>query len=88
MRIEDRLRAFIVDELRDGWVPEEVTDDRHLIQSGNVDSLGIFELIAMLEREYRIEVRDDELVLDHFETVSAIADFVRSKQATALSRSS
>lgn len=88
MTIEDRLRAFIVEELRNGWVPEEVTDDLPLIRSGIVDSLGLFELVALLEREYGIEVRDDELVLDHFETVRAIVAFVRSKQGAALSRSS
>lgn len=88
MRIEDRLRAFIVDELRNGWVPEAITDDLQLIRRGVVDSMGLFELVAMLEREFAIEVRDDELVLDHFETVSAVAAFVRSKQERALSRSS
>jgi acyl carrier protein len=87
MGIEDRLRAFIVDELRNGWVPAEVTDDLPLIRSGVVDSMGLFELVAMLEREFGIEVHDDELVLDHFETVSTVAAFVRSKQGAALSRS-
>jgi acyl carrier protein len=81
MSIEDRLRAFIVDELRSGWVPEEVTDDVHLFQRGIVDSLGLFELVALIEREYGVDVRDDELVADHFQTVSAMAGFVRSKLA-------
>ncbi len=86
MSIEDQLRAFIVDEIRNGWVPDDVTDDVHLIRSGIVDSLGVFELVAHLEREFGIEVRDDELVIDHFATVRAIATFVRSKRAEALSR--
>jgi acyl carrier protein len=79
MSIENRLRNFIVDELRSGWVPVEVTDDLLLIDRGVIDSLGVFELLAFLEREFGIEVGDHELITDNFRSVNAIAEFVRCK---------
>jgi acyl carrier protein len=81
MSIEERLRTFIVENIRDGWVPEAVTDDLPLIERGVIDSLGVFQLLAVLEEEFGVEVADDELVMEHFGTVRAIANLVRSKQA-------
>ena len=51
-----------------------------LIDSGLIDSLGIFKLVSLLEKEFAIKISDDELLPENFETTSAIVQFVIQKQ--------
>ena len=41
----DRVRDFIVTELRWEGPPSELTDDYPLLQTGVIDSLGLFRLV-------------------------------------------
>jgi acyl carrier protein len=58
-------------------VPSPDTD---LLDSGLVDSLMFVEFLAQLEREFGIQVSLDDLEIDHFRTVSRIAQFVATKR--------
>jgi acyl carrier protein len=80
MSIEDKVRGFVV-EIQDGQATGEIPDDLAIIEVGLIDSLAILQLVSYLEDEFGIAVADDDLVADHFGTVSAIAAFVRSRQA-------
>ncbi|MBI3758423.1 MAG: acyl carrier protein [Deltaproteobacteria bacterium] len=61
-------------------VPSAETD---LLGSGLLDSLGLVELLALLEQEFDVQISLDELELDHFRTVATIAAFVTSREALA-----
>ena len=50
-----------------------------LLDSGIIDSLGTLEVVQFLEEEFSVEVTDEEMVADHFESVHAIAQLVASK---------
>ena len=50
-----------------------------LLNSGIIDSLGTLEVVQFLEQEFGVQVTDEEMVADHFESISAIAQFVTSK---------
>lgn len=50
-----------------------------LLETGIVDSQGILELVAFIEREFRTIVDDEELIPQNFRSISRIAAFVRSK---------
>ncbi|MYU21138.1 acyl carrier protein [Streptomyces sp. SID8352] len=77
MTIETQLHSFIRGQL--GWNgdPVELTDETQLIQGGILDSLRLLELVAFLQREYAFEVKDIDLVLDNFATITALAGYVR-----------
>jgi acyl carrier protein len=46
---------------------DRITDDAHLINDLEADSLGVFEMVINLEDEFNIEFKDRELL--KFETV-------------------
>jgi acyl carrier protein len=48
-----------------------------------IDSLGVMELVDFIEREYRITVEEDELLVDNFRSLSAIASLVDRKSDAA-----
>jgi acyl carrier protein len=50
-----------------------------LLESGIIDSLGMLDVVSMLEEDFGIAVQDEELVRDNFQTVSHIANFVSRK---------
>lgn len=78
MSPEDKIRQFIVDELQ---FPQTLTDDYPLLEREAIDSMGIFQIVGYLESEFGIEVGDEDLIPDHFATVAAMAELVRSKLA-------
>jgi acyl carrier protein len=82
MTVQDQVRKFIIDNF---YVadPAELKDDASLIGGGWVDSTGVLEVIAFLEREYTIRIADTEMVPENLDAISKIAQFVSRKQAAA-----
>jgi acyl carrier protein len=52
-----------------------------LIGSGLLDSVGVFQVIARLELELGIQVRDEEIQIGHFETLGRLTELIASKVA-------
>ena len=77
--LEARLKRLIVDRLFLQIPPSEIEDDKKLVQDYGVDSASLFELVVGLEEEFGIRIEDREFHLRHFESVSALARFVRAK---------
>lgn len=78
--IEDDIRNFIVRELNWNGSPKELTNDYPLIERHVLDSLGIFQLVSFVESQYGVEIRDEELVPQHFGTIDGISKLVGSKR--------
>ena len=76
------LRKFIVDNFLFGDESERFAfaDDDSFQERGIVDSTGILELIAHLEKRYGIVFADDELVPDNLDSVARVARFVDHKR--------
>lgn len=76
----DTVARFIRTDLAHGEVEEELTPDTPLVETGLVDSLGLFLLIDFLRRDFGVDIRPDEVVLANFETIRAMERFVAGKQ--------
>ena len=72
--IQQSIRAFIVENF---YVPEDATlaDDTSLIESGVVDSTGVLEIVAFLERELGIAVPDDDIVPANLDSIGRIVAY-------------
>jgi acyl carrier protein len=81
MDIADLIRAFISANF---YVePDALADDASLLEQGIVDSTGVLEVVAFLETEFGIEVRDEDLLPQNLDTVAAITGYVARKRAAA-----
>ena len=56
-------------------------DDASFLQEGIVDSLGIIELVAFVEKQYGISVADHELLPTNFDSVSKLGSYITRKLA-------
>jgi acyl carrier protein len=79
-RIEDQVKAMIVERLFLPVPADDIADDDPLMEKYDIDSVRLFEIIIGLEEIFDLTFEDDEFSTEAFETVAAIANLVKSKQ--------
>ena len=77
---EHAIRQFLIDSRRWLGAPAALSTDLRLIENDVLDSLGIFETIAFLEDHFAIQVEDDDLLPENFETLKAISQLVERRR--------
>ena len=70
-----RIRAFLLQHIRDNGF----TDDDDLFRGGYLNSLFALELVLFVEKEFSLSIGSEDLNLDNFRSVSAIAGLVAGK---------
>ena len=85
--IEDRVRDFVIKQFPLARKNGLKSGERWL-ESGLIDSLGILDLVHFLEEDLKVYVTDEELLPDNFQSLQAVADFVRNKQSISDSTAS
>jgi acyl carrier protein len=78
--LKDQIREFIQVQLAEPKGISSFTDDESLMESGVIDSLGIFRLVSFLEDELRVRVSDDEINADTLKSVNTIEELVVRKR--------
>lgn len=77
--VEEKVRAFVeAVALRQRGQPIDGRAWR--LDSGLIDSVGIYEVVALLEESFGVTISDAEVVPANFASVERIAAFVRDKQ--------
>ncbi len=79
-RIENQIKTMLADRFIVSVAPDELDEDASLVDVYGVDSVSVLELIVGLEEAFGISVGDTDFSIENFQTVSAIADFVRARQ--------
>lgn len=54
-------------------------DSTSFLDKGLIDSTGVLELVSFVEEKYNINVEDDEIIPDNFDSVSNLRDFIINK---------
>jgi acyl carrier protein len=81
--IQANVRQFILEQFLAGEDPSQLRDDTPLITGGILDSIATLQLVAHLEKAFRIELQAHETSVDHLNTVADIVRLVESKQNAA-----
>jgi|SRR5579859_5136122 len=78
MNMENQIRRFILQNL---YFTEDtsLSDDASFLETGVVDSMGVMELVAFVQSEFGVTVEPQEVVVENFDSVSKLANFVRRK---------
>ena len=77
--VRNQIREF-VQELASAKGISSFTDQEALLDSGILDSLSIFRLVAFLEETFRVKIGDQEITADNLKNVDIIEQLVLSKQ--------
>jgi len=82
MSIKDEIKSFLLQNpVYSGTLPVELTYDFPLIDSGILDSIGIFTLVVHLEKTFFVTVEITDLNEKNFGTLAMIEAFVQGKTA-------
>lgn len=72
----DQIKKFLA---RQFPATKKIGVEDPLLKSGLIDSLGILDVVAFLEKEFSITITDEELVPENFESIRTLGQFVERK---------
>lgn len=79
----DQTQAKIKEFLSRFFKSHDLQPDDDIFALGFVNSLLAMQLVAFVEKEFGIRVEDEDLDLDNFRSIGAIARLVAKKTAGA-----
>jgi len=87
--IKERIKAVIIDSLGlEGMTPDEIGDDEPLFGEGlGLDSVDALELMVVLEKDFGVEIDDQELDPEVFASVNSLEKFIQEISGSSPSAS-
>lgn len=76
------IRAFIEENFVLHGSDKALADDTSLLESGRVDSTGVLTLVAFVEDTYGLEVSDEDLVPENFDSIDRIVAYIERSTAS------
>ena len=77
--IASTLRTFVRENFLFGQ-DTPFSDDDSFLGLGIIDSTGVLELVALLEKQFEISVADDELVPENLDSINNLVRFIQRKR--------
>ena len=74
--IAQRIKKYLAQQFP---ATKNVEYEAPLLKNGLIDSLGILEVVAFLEKEFALTITDEELLPENFESIHHISKFVQQK---------
>ena len=76
---QDSIRRFIIKQFPLAK-QLKAPDEDSLLENGIVDSVGILDIVNFIMDEFNIEIADEELQPENFESIKSLSEFVKQKQ--------
>jgi len=83
MAAKTLIRRYILENLLFTDDESRLSDDASFLEEGIVDSTGVLELVMFVEDTFGIQVEDQEIVPENFDSVAQLAQYVRVKGGEA-----
>jgi acyl carrier protein len=80
MDIRTKTRTFLAKFFQN----LDLQDDQDIFAMGFVNSLFAMQLVLFVESEFGISVEDEDLDIDNFKSINAIANLVERKAETRI----
>ena len=55
---------------------EDMTEETDLIETGVLDSMGIIELVAYLEKTFNVAFPDEDITIENFGSINQINNYL------------
>jgi len=80
--IRERIKAVIIESLGlEGMTPEMIADDAPLFGDGlGLDSVDALELLVVLEKDFGVQIDNQEIDPEVFASVASLERFIRELQ--------
>jgi acyl carrier protein len=81
MNVNEALRAYIIEDVFQGLVPEDFNDDYNLIESGAMDSLSMMKIITYLEQQFGVKFGLNDMVPKNFKSIESLSELALARLA-------
>lgn len=79
MKILEDVEKILLTEIAVGLGRESLEPDEDLLAQRIIDSLGVVRLIVSLEKAFGIEVIDEEVVPENFQSLNSLVEYIGQK---------
>lgn len=79
MSIRAQIRRYILENFLFTDDEARLRDDASFLEEGIVDSTGVLELVMFVEETFGIEVPDEEILPENFDSVERLTRYVEAK---------
>ncbi len=77
---DEKIKLKIIKFIKNNFpLNEELNDDDSFFDSGIIDSIGVLELVAFIEKKFNVKIDDEELIPDNLDSVNKILNFIKDK---------
>ncbi|MCP4357205.1 MAG: acyl carrier protein [Chloroflexi bacterium] len=79
MKIKEQIKQYVAENFlfsRNGSF--SLADNESFLEAGVVDSLGVMELVFFVEETYNLQIPDDKIVPENFDSVDNLASYIES----------
>jgi acyl carrier protein len=80
VEVKKEIRDFIVQNALFGSTERTFKDEDSFLEKEIIDSTGVLELVSFVEDRFGINVNDEELVPDNFDSIDKLGEYVRRKR--------
>ena len=77
---KDVLKDYLHEEIHNDDGSAEVKEDDNLLANGIIDSLGVLKLVSFIERQFEIQIPDEEVTIKNFRSLKDIASYLEAKK--------
>lgn len=74
------IKRYIVTEIMHELDENVLDNEAALIEGGIIDSMSLIELVNLIEEKFGFKITDEELDIENFKTVNALAGFINAKR--------
>ncbi|MCX8068734.1 MAG: acyl carrier protein [Anaerolineae bacterium] len=79
MSIKAQIRRYILENFLFTDDETRLRDDASFLEEGIVDSTGVLELVMFVEETFGIEVPDEDILPENFDSVERLTQYVETK---------
>lgn len=80
MSIVEELQNYILREFSFNHNKKTIDPDENLLEQGIVDSSGIMQLTEYLEDKFGIQISNEDIVPENFQSINSLQKLIHSKQ--------
>lgn len=81
MELEQQLKEMLIERLFLSLSPDEIENDKNLMENYDIDSISVMEMAVGLEEEFGIQADGSSFQLSNFSSIDNMAAYVRQHQS-------
>lgn len=79
MTIMGSIEKFLLAEVAADLGKKSLDPEEDLLEQRIIDSLGLLKLVTFLEQSHSIQVNDEDIVPENFQSLNSMVKFVEQK---------